>query len=460
MTNHDCGSCGKANSFEAELQELVGLDWDRVVTELLDGDGLALVDLPAALGHVPKHAFESARLAMDRMQALHQTKNRIVSSLSDVKDHDVDGNQKDTMDNDDVRFCPVISDTADSAHVTGYHPAASSNSLSRRYNQYRQGFVYSDGQQFDCNGIPEFRQNCSQLEMLLHTISDHVVIAIERKLQLEPGWFNDNLGPFLSSSQWHMKRYIVPNMCESVGQNVDDMNVSATSPPGEFIANASSNNEYDFNYIVLPTHTDPSLISVVIHDRPGKQNGCQGLRFCTKPKSGSLNEHDSTARPPMNWKEVPYSGHRVAVVLLGSIMPFITEGIYRATKHCVVYNEEEQKDMGRDKEYDPGNDALVPFDEDFNQQYIPHQRSDRYHRMAATLFVRPAPNALLQRIPSPLIPSATLKSNDKHLTFQQWIARVSRNYGKSKNKSSRLSYPSSSRVNEVLREAEISNVVQ
>ena len=61
--------------------------------------------------------------------------------------------------------------------------------------------------------------------------------------------------------------------------------------------------------ILLPTHTYPSIKSILVHDQNGKQNGCQGLRYCRNNNNNENNENE--------WIEIPYSGHQVAIVIIG-----------------------------------------------------------------------------------------------------------------------------------------------
>jgi isopenicillin N synthase-like dioxygenase len=304
--------------------------WDAVVVDLRQNSGIALVDLPGSSCCIPSEAFELAR-------------NVLQQSI---------GNE--------IKQQPITDDT-DSAHFTGYHPAASP--ISRRYNRCRQGFVWSDGsQQMTQNA--EFDSSTAKLENLLHAVAEAVLGGLERHLQLPDSWFQACLGPMRNNSQWHLKRYVADESFVRDDRS-DRLNDSSTSSH------------------LLPTHTDPSLISVVIHDRPGKQKGAQGLEYSHKLLHGSRE-----------WKEVSHSGHAVAVVFVGSVMAYITGGTFPACKHRVF-----------------GSLA-----------------SGAASRMAATLFLRPAPTALLQVPPSPKLQDVSLK---RKFTFDAWSAKVARNYEKS-----------------------------
>jgi isopenicillin N synthase-like dioxygenase len=247
----------------------------------------------------------------------------------------------------------------DSAHVTGHHVE---DGLSR-YNAHRQGFVFSNGQTLSIQGMPEFQHDMQRWFQSLHSMAESVLTELEQAWQLPEKWFQQSLGPTSSSSQWHVKRFTRPD-------NIDDMN-----------------NDLEW----LPLHTDPSLISIVIHDAPGKQEGAMGLQV----QQSSLDGRKQ-------WRPVPNHGHAVATVLVGSVLSFITGGRTPAAKHRVVYTEQE-------------NDMT---------------------RLAATLFVRPQGTATLMVPPSPLFQDVFLK---KKITFDQWSARVSRNYMKNKKPTSLLS---------------------
>ena len=321
--------------------------WDRAVRDLRQDSGVALVgDLPSA-GTIPRNAFGAARCTLEQIHHNHQEFELAVQA---------------------------IGEEADSAHVTGYHPAASSNSLSR-YNLYREGFVWSDGnrnivRKDSCTGEEQslnFEETTSHLENLLHDVAEAVLGGLERHLALPDGWFQESLGPTRTSSQWHLKQYVV----------------------------APSDDDSDDSQLLLPAHTDPSLISVVIHDRPGQQPGAQGLEYSHKKSCN--NGEQQQQQQQREWKELAYSGHSVAVVFVGSVLRYITGGRFPACKHRVV-----------DRSHD----------DDKNNK-----------RMAATLFLRPTRAAVLRVPPSPLLSSISLK---RPVTFEAWNARVARNYEKAK----------------------------
>ena len=262
---------------------------------------------------------------------------------------------------------PSIDPGEDSSGWTGYHSATTRNG---RYNARREGFVWSNGEQFDVD-IDEprrrsFNEATQDLFHVLHNLGTTVMNEIERRLTLPPDYFQQEFGPTCSSSQWHIKRYVDDE--EGVGREEDDEKV------------------------LLPMHTDPSLVSVVVIDREGVQDGGMGLEvYGASSKS---------------WSPVHFSGHKVAIVFVGHYLSYITKGtgLFPASKHRVV------------EWRTPGGDRC------------------RRQRMAATLFVRPRPNAIMKPVPSPLnVPGAV--TGKKPPTFAALNAKVARNYMKSKKRS-------------------------
>jgi 2OG-Fe(II) oxygenase superfamily len=285
---------------------------------------------------------------------------------------------------------PIIDATADSAHATGYHDAGA---MSARYNAHRQGFVFSDGNEFDVlPEFPDFAPRCNKLFAVLHSTANHVLQAIAQRLELHPpgdatNWFQQALGPTIRHSQWHIKRYV-----DALSDNAkaDTDNVAAKNG-----SNSGSNEEANTR-VLLPTHTDPSLISVVLVHRPDggvHSDGAMGLQYYH-------TKHQA-------WMEVPYSGHDVAIVFVGSVLQHITGGYMIACKHRVVAQKAVDSDVLAGNE--PGT-----------------MRQPSFRRMAATLFVRPAPDAVLSILPSPTLIDRTCKQ----LTFAQWNAKTAKKYGK------------------------------
>lgn len=242
-----------------------------------------------------------------------------------------------------------IADVLDAAHVTGYHKAGGLS----HFNQYREGFVLSDGQTFSISDA--FDGPVRNMQEILYSLAGSAVTAIENHLRLESNFVEDTMGPTRDHSQWHLKRYLAP----------------------------STGTEHEIGKPVhwLMSHTDPSLISVVVHFQPV---GCRGLEYCRR-KEGSATEKEWVHLDP---------GQPVAVFFVGSILSYVTGGYFPACKHRV----------------NPPPGCAVANNK----------------RMAATLFVRPRPDASLAVWrASPLLEAAPSR---KQLTFGQWNARVSRHY--------------------------------
>jgi isopenicillin N synthase-like dioxygenase len=264
---------------------------------------------------------------------------------------------------------PVIDESTDSAHATGYHRAGS---MSARYNKHREGFVFSNGNQFTVQNFPDFAPNCDTLFQVLHSTANQVLDAIGRHLSIPPCWFQDTLGPTIHHSQWHIKRYV----------NISSQMLKRSA----LEATATT---IDDSTILLPKHTDPSLISVVVLHRPGMgiQPGALGLKYFHNAQQ--------------IWHEVPFSGHYVAIVFVGSVLQHITGEYMTACKHRV--------------------DVIAS---------TPSECMQHQDRLAATLFVRPAPKASLT-----LVPSAILSGRKcKRLTFAQWSAKTARKYERAKER--------------------------
>ena len=104
--------------------------WSDVASDL-HRDGVSVVPLSAEQADVIADAFGVARQVLDSV-------NRADESTCAAAN---------------VPWIPV---TANSAHATGYHSAGGENSLSR-YNQFRQGFVFSDGELFKVGGVQNFQ---------------------------------------------------------------------------------------------------------------------------------------------------------------------------------------------------------------------------------------------------------------------------------------------------------------
>lgn len=265
---------------------------DGVVTDLRAQAGIALVDLPEATASLHKSCFETARRAFG------------------------------VLTNDENASSRKIQPDDDSVHVTGSHGASVTEGLSR-YNANRRGFVFSDGGMLQVEGVTDFEEQMNALYDSMHSIADDVLTRMEQEWKLPPGWLQENLGPTKSHSQWHVKQYVPP--------------------------------EDDTDTDWLPMHTDPSFISIVIHDAPGKQEDAMGLEY-QRPIVGGKGKE---------WVPVPHHGHAVAAVLVGSALSYMTGGLVNSCKHRVVTKTTDQP------------------------------------RIAATLFLRPRGTASMSVLPSP-----------------------------------------------------------
>jgi isopenicillin N synthase-like dioxygenase len=299
----------------------------------LESNGYALLPLSADLVSSISNAFATAREALDSVSS------------------SIDGQQSNV---------PLIDPNSDSGSWTGYHRA---NVQNGRYNQFREGFVFSNGDMFDVdrslhgNDADGFRREMNELFHVMHNvISNGVLEAIEKRLHLPQFYFRNELGPMETSSQWHLKRYDIHSP-DLIDQDLDQ------EPE------------------ILPMHTDPSLISVVLLDRPGINMGCMGLQVYQSEES--------------MWKEIDHHGHDIAIIFVGSVLSHLTKRhVFPAAKHRVV-------------------------------QWWPKKcTDDNRQRVAATLFVRPYGDALMKPLSD--------DSDKRYQTFRQWNQRVARNYIKSK----------------------------
>ncbi len=284
---------------------------------------------------------------------------------------------------DDNASCVIIDPSSDSASWTGYHNATLRNG---RYNQHREGFVFSNGEMFDVevsvnHPHANFRNDMNQLFRIMHdNVATGVLQAIERRLEIPHCHFQHELGPTNNSSQWHMKRYVVD----------DQRNLSSK-------LNEDQQNREE---ILLPAHNDPSLISVIILDRIGSNMGGMGLEVF-HPYAPRTNAGDG------EWREIPHHGHDVAVIFVGSVLSYLTKGnVFPAAKHRVVR-----------------------WCSSCNETIGNEVQNCIESRMAATMFVRPNGDAIMKPLSSP---DALRK---KYPSFRVWNARVAKSYMKSRRRS-------------------------
>jgi len=367
--------------------------WDRIAETLRFNGGVATVDfLPQEIMELHANSFAMARRGLDAAA-------RALSSP------------------DEENLCRMIGPNEDSAHATGYHKAGSDGPSMSRYNSHREGFVFSDGNLFNVGDITSSSQKegeaatsfQTQMEDLFTSMHDGIAInvlrAIARNLGLEReqcNWFESIMGPTNKSSQWHIKRYVSPTTAEIMASRKQTQTCEEkTNDKGD---NGSSKELFTW----LPVHTDPSLISIVLHDVPGKNENAMGLQYQAPVKSphAAISKESKAskavveARTKWTWKEVEFHGHAVATVFVGSVLSYITGGLFPGAKHRVVYL--------------PCSSA-----------------QENPERVAATLFVRPRGDAILAVPPSPLLieRDTIIKRNT---TFNAWLSRVSRNYMKRK----------------------------
>ena len=345
--------------------------WDGVADSLRTNGGVATIGfIPSDICNMHCACFGTARRGLDFAK-----RNR---------------------DGDTSCIIKRIGPNDDSAHATGYHSAGSDGSSMSRYNSYREGFVFSDGNIFDVdlggendNGTRQKKIFQSDMETFFASMHDAIAVNVLRAIARNLGcqdedWFQTKLGPTDESSQWHVKRYVCPTGMES--------------------SECSDNGDAEEEIEWLPVHTDPSLISIVLHDVPGKREGAMGLQYqAPDPLISADNESNPKSKKKV-WLDVPWHGHAVATVFVGSVLSYITGNLYPGAKHRVVCR--------------------------------PSKSIEERERVAATLFVRPRGKCNLLVPPSPLLHDAEGNSSVRirNTTFDAWLARVSRNYMKDRKK--------------------------
>ena len=301
-----------------------------------DLDAAASSDLEAAAASLQERGYATLPV-LPRVQALHRDGFAAARAGLAVLASAPDGHPA------------MIVPGADSAHLTGMHRAGALSS----YNACREGFVFSDGGTIALPEAAGFAPAMATFFASALAVAHAVLAEIERRLQIPSGWFEANFGPLGDNAQWHCKRY-----------------VAAGASPHAVTADAKR--------VLLAVHSDPSIISVVLHDRPGTNAGALGLE-CMRRGGG--------------WDEVGGHGHGVATVLCGSVLQKVTGGAYPAARHRVTMPDDAT--------------AAAALD-----------------RVAATFFFRPAPDAVLA--PPPGMPSKAGSA----VTFGAWTQRVASRYGR------------------------------
>jgi isopenicillin N synthase-like dioxygenase len=401
---------------------------DDLVLNLVQNGGVSTLNLPKTLADTNRKAFEIATLALDVASS--------TSSSGSTSCH-----------------IPKIEPKSNSAMVTGYHSAGGNNSLSR-YNNHREGFVFSNGESFDIqlpvsvdddnndsnndnnnnskkNEGPSFEESMDDLfEVMCNEVAKNTLKGIARYLNLDnEDWFENAYGPMDKSSQWHVKRYVEPSTSINSKEGEKKEAEAESSRKGEKSnydhdqeqKDKMENEEEEIEW--LPVHTDPSLISIIIHDAPGYNQNAMGLQYqcpITTKENGDKNNNnnnsnnDGSQKKQRVWKEVEAHGHSVATIFCGSVMSYITGGLFPSAKHRVIYTKSQmqtQKQNDSDKYIDNNGGGL----------------SSKKYRQAATLFLRPRGKSILTVPPCKILTERTVKIR-KGLHFVDWLNRVSKNY--------------------------------
>jgi hypothetical protein len=310
------------------------------------------------------------------------------------------------------------------------------------------------------------------MEELLLTIALRVLDRVERRLELPVGWFRQNMLFDGSSSkdknsrfaattkedfaepryhQWHMKNYVLlnenahaENYCDYRDRDPADAGSSDVATASRSHPTADDGSRYptrsqsatsssafphgptaDSMEILLPPHTDPSLVSVIILDRPpvhASTSHSQGLeywnRMCRRWEPALKSNHPDCGNDEISG-EKKASGF--AIIVIGSVLSYITRGYLHAPLHRVT----------------------VPSRLKSSAPNV--QQPNSWHRRAATLFLRPSPSALLRVPPSPLLNARAVQQRGSSaiprkelavalVTFEEWSARVSKNYRKGRQR--------------------------
>jgi hypothetical protein len=317
--------------------------------------------------------------------------------------------------------------------------------------------------------LNELREWSDPMERMLLSIGLEVLEQVERRLDLPPGWFHrhmllhetptrQELRPHCDDTddddtidrrppssfpsryglnesnhhyhQWHMKNYELAgnrgvSCCPAAD---DDAMEEKNGSAADYYATKDQPPPRTTRWeVVLPAHTDPSLVSVVVLDRaPASSDGAgrsslsQGLE-CWNRNSRQWEPAavvgGDAPEPDAREDEEALKESGFAIVLIGSVLSFMTGGYLHAPLHRVVVPVD---DGSSNASALSGEDGPITT----------------WHRRAATLFLRPAPSALLQVPPSPRL-AAMLASQSSGparklaatpVTFKEWNTRVSRNY--------------------------------
>eukprot|EP00041_Stephanoeca_diplocostata_P004088 m.40770 g.40770 ORF g.40770 m.40770 type:complete len:393 (-) comp14854_c0_seq1:352-1530(-) len=304
-----------------------------------------------------------------------------------------------------------IQDGEDSADASGYHVCGGLS----RYNMFREGFVFSNNSMYDISDPPSisstssstkkiptstFRMDMCALYDTMSKIASNVLSEIASSLGLCRDFFETEYGPIKEHSQWHLKRY------------------HPYGPPKETQASrklpSGHQRTVDGRVVLLPVHTDPSLISLVVISRSKDDDRC-AVHF---DGAMGLEYHDDTD-PDTPWHNVLASGSGAVILFVGSVLHRISGGVFPATRHRVAMAE-------------TALDNIV-LDE----------------RVVATFFFRPAPHSILRLLPSPTVRERHLRNttlnsknyrgnvkHDRDISFSDWKRKVSKKYEKGRRPAS------------------------
>lgn len=298
---------------------------------------------------------------------------------------------------DEARLEPscMIPTGIDSSIASGYHKAGGLS----RYNSYRTGVVFSNGTILNlCSGDDgSFVQGMQSWIDSLCGMAAEVLLSIGEYSGMERhdavSWV-ESIGDLKNCSQWHVKRFVPLNLKHSYSGSSSDC-ASITKP-------SMVTDTGEARAVLLPLHTDPSIISIVIHDRSGVEEGCLGLQF-RDLQSGQYHE-------------LPSCGHLVATVLVGSLLEKISCGFFPASKHRVVA---------------PSLDEVLKVRDTSPESLQP---GGTFRRVVATFFFRPHDEFEL----SPMCGTSVAKlpvRGGPFLRYSEWKKKTANKYESKKPKS-------------------------
>ena len=175
-------------------------------------------------------------------------------------------------------------------------------------------------------------------------------------------WFQNVLGPTRQHSQWHIKEYIVPPTSSHLEkQQKQQKQEPPTSPTTVPTTRTTNNNNTNNNNNCtsdgpqeqqhqqrppeqewLPAHTDPSLLSVILHDTTNEgTSGASGLQYYYQRQWHNVVTNTTTSSSSSSSSSSP---HVVAVVMVGSILSTLTGGRIPPCRHRVMYSPESTHD--------------------------------------------------------------------------------------------------------------------